>query len=106
MDKFSVLPTDIRFINLYEEQKLSIFNGLCMLPDSDIVKRIIRSDDKIQEIKEKKDEEIMSPGLVSKMRQIFSAQGMDAQQIKNKIKEQVERIRATEIKSIEEKMNG
>lgn len=105
MDKFSVLPTDEKFLNLYEEQKLAMFEGLCNLPDLKVVKKQVIIDGRIQGLKNMKLEEFGSPGLILKMQKTFESTGMPTEEVRSKIKEYLMRIRTAELKHLEKLKN-
>lgn len=106
MDKFSILPTDNRFLNLYEEQKAALFEGVCSLPDNKDIKRHKLISEKIEEIKNKKNDQLLSPGLIRNTEITLKKEGYTESQINDKIKQMVERKRNMDIKEAEGFRNG
>lgn len=105
MDKFNVLPTDERFMNLYDEQKLAMFEGICHVPDMRYLKKQVVIDSKIEELKKKELEAFGSPGLIKRMEMTFKASGLPEPEVKNKIKQYLTRLKEAELKNLEKMKN-
>lgn len=105
MDKFDVLPTDMRFINLYEEQKIALFEGINDLPERDQLKRTLAIMKKKEEIKSKKDEEFVSEGLIKRIKQVLRSRGASVEEIEKEIKRVSDARRKTELLKLEELRN-
>jgi len=101
IDKFNILPTDIRFMSLYEEQKIALFECLSMFPDIDRIKKIVKVEEKINELKSKSVDEFGNPGMIKRMEEVYRNQGLENNEIKEKIKDHLNRIRITELKNLE-----
>jgi hypothetical protein len=105
MDKFNVLPTDIRFINLFEEQKIALFEGLMKLPERLDLKKSIILNEKLVEIQNKKDEDFISPGMMKRMKATMKAMGKTEEEINKEIKKYTDSRRKVEMTKIEEARN-
>jgi len=101
MNKFNVLPTDKRFISLYKEQKLSIFKNINMSDDPKEISKNYRFNSYINKLKKKKPEDVLSKGMISRMKDIMKAQGLDDSDIYKKIRNEAERMKVSEIKKME-----
>lgn len=104
-DKFVILPTDERFLNLYEEQKLALFEGVCSLPDQDSLKKNVIISRRKEEIKNKKDSSFLSKGLQIRMKEQYEKSGLSGEQIREKIKEIIESKRQVELAELEKMAN-
>jgi len=106
MNEFKVLPTDERFMNLFEEQKIALFEGINSLPESKILKKNIMMERKIKEIEDRKDEEFISRGLRKTMTAHMRMNGLSEEEINNHIQKIITAKKKTEIKKIEEMRRG
>jgi hypothetical protein len=106
IDKFNVLPTDKRFVDLYDEQKIALFEGVSILPDQKDLKANILYTKKIEEIKNKPDKEFINDGLKKRMIEQYKASGFSDIEISEKIKNIVETKRSLELKELEKYKNG
>lgn len=101
VDKFNVLPTDIKFMSLYEEQKVALFECLSMFPDISRIKKIVKVEEKINELKLKSVDEFGNPGMIKRMEEMYKSQGLENNEIREKIRDHLNRIRITELKNLE-----
>jgi len=106
IDKFNILPTDKKFIDLFDEQKIALFEGVCSLPNQESLRRNMAISKKEIEIKSKKDSDFVKPGLKKRMEQTYKESGFTNEQIKNKIKEIADTQRKVELDKLEEIRNG
>jgi len=101
MDKFSVLPTDERFLSLYEEQKICLFNGICSLANNEDIKISVQRQERIEEMKSRPLESFASKGLLLSMRTTYKAAGMDNNQIEIEVNNYLKTLKMKEVQELE-----
>jgi len=101
MDKFNILPTDRRFLDLEEEQKEAIFLGLNDMPDLAVMKRIITINTQIEEVKGKNPLDLVPKDRIRTMRTVFKKQNMSNEQIELEIKKYAATLKKAEIEKLE-----
>ena len=103
MEKFSVLPTDEKFINLYEEQKTALFEAFNSLPGQETIKRRFYFLNARKELEEKPLIDFVQLGLKKRMEQTFKAQGIKDEQIAEKILAQARQIKDAELNKLKKR---
>lgn len=106
IDKFNVLPTDKKFIDLFSEQKIALFEGVCSLPDQESLKKNVLISRKEEEIKSRDDSTFINPGLKSVMEKQYRESGFSEDKIKNKIQEIIDTKKQMELSELEKLKNG
>ena len=102
IDKFNILPTDKRFIDLFDEQKIAIFEGVCSLPDHKMIKKNILLTKKIEEIENKNDSIYMPKGLKETLEKKFGENGRSKDEINEMIKNMINSKKQNEIDKLTE----
>jgi hypothetical protein len=100
INKFSVLPTDERFLNLYEEQKAALFLGINDFPDLEHLKKVLIIKEKIREVNDKKLKDLVPKKRLEVMEMVFKKQGLS----KDKIKEEINKYLRVEKQKILDKL--
>ena len=75
------------------------------LPEQKVLRKNFILNKKIEEIKNRKEEEFISKGLQKKMEENFTTAGMNKEQIKKRIKEIINSKKFIELKKLEELKN-
>lgn len=101
MEKFSVLPTDKRFLSLFEEQKIALFESINSLPDEKVLKKRILFNRKRKEAEEASPDQFVTPGMKKRMIEIFKAQGLNEEQVETRLKVQLKNIKDAELKNLD-----
>lgn len=96
----------MRFVNLYEEQKIALFEGLCCFPDQKVLKKNMIIAKKIKEINNKDDSEFISSGLKIRMQQQFEKNGLSKEEIEKKLKKIIKIKKEGELAEWEKLKNG
>jgi hypothetical protein len=103
MEKFSVLPTEERFINLYEEQKLAIFVGLNNLPELNEMRIKIKNDQFVKSAMERPSIEFVDKNRIKNMKKYFlDKQNMTEEQAEIEIKKFCESAKKKEIERLKD----
>jgi hypothetical protein len=97
MDKFNVLPTDERYLNLYEEQKVGLFYGINELPFLDNIKTVILKEKNTKDIETKNLEDFIPKERVTKLKEIYKKQGMTKEQIDAELERTAKAIKEAEL---------
>jgi len=101
MDKFNVLPTDERLMNLEFEQKEALFERLNSLAELKNIKLEFLKIKEVEKIKKMTSEQLMSVGLRKRVTESLRMQGVSEDKIIKKINEQVEDIRKAKLLELE-----
>jgi hypothetical protein len=106
IDKFNILPTDERFVNLYDEQKIALFEGVCSLPDQQSLKKNLMITKEIEKIEKKDDFSFLPKGTRKRLEENYKNSGYSNEAIQRKFREIVNIKRKEELKKWEELRNG
>lgn len=101
MEKFNVLPTDNRFLSLYEEQKVALFEAMSNMPDLTMIKDHVQRTRAILELKSRPLESFLSEGILDRMRLDLRAAGKSEREVEETITHQLNAVRDLEIKKVE-----
>lgn len=102
MKTFQVLPTDRRFLDLYEDQKLELFYGINHIPDESVLRNYVVKEEKRKEFAQKKASEFISQGLRNKMRETLKNQGMGEDQIEKALESYGMSLKQTKMQDLDE----
>lgn len=105
-DKFQVLPTDPRFLALYDEQKVALFEGLTSIPELPVLKKRLQIQRKIDEVESTKPRDFVSKGILKNMTRMFKADGRTDEEIDKELDRIGENIKKVELKNLEKALHG
>jgi hypothetical protein len=100
-----VLPTDDRYLSLYEEQKIALFKGIMHNPDQSIVKIRMNIFEEIDKIKNTDYRKFLKPGTLKTMRATYSAQGINEEEAEKLIENFANVEKSRRLTEIKEKLN-
>ena len=95
------MPTDKRFINLEDEQKIFIFNGVNRLPSNEIIKEGTVYTNKKDEIENKKPIEYIGKTIKDNMIKTLKIQNFTDEEIEKKLIEFGENIKQAKLNELE-----
>lgn len=111
IENFKILPTDNRFVDLYEEQKIALFEGVCSLPNQENLKKTVIVNSQIEKVKNTKEEDFVSDGMKKSMRKSIEENYKDFDNnyiekvLEKNIKNMGNKIKSQKIKELQEFIN-
>ena len=99
-DKFNILPTDEKFLNLYDEQKIALFDGICSLPDQSSLRKNVMLANKIEEIENRSDSDFIGKGFIKRITKQHKEAGHTEKEINKIIKNIIETKRSAELEKL------
>jgi len=88
-------------MSLETEQKMALFENISLLPELKDIKKYLKKRKVINDIKKQKPENIVSKGILKRMRSVFKEDGLTEEQINKKLKIFCENKKQLEIKALE-----
>lgn len=88
MKEFKVLPTDEKFLSLFPEQKVMLYEGINHLPDSQILKSYTNLQKGIEDVRKKDSIAFIPKGIRNQMSNAFSKRGLDKKEIDRNLRMQ------------------